>query len=807
MSRSDWMQKWSGYAIYWSMAALYLLFVLVLKITEWCLMPDIDGVNMGNILVRGITYNMIIASWIVLAGALLYYPLHKWCTRSIFYITVAWFSLLIIIELSLAIYVGHNGYMLDSELWARPLKESFMSVKGAVGLYMPVMTIIGVVLTLLFFGTWLVHHAHKAVWSVLPVSVIFVLLSLLFQMNHLMEYKAFAYIHNRTYFLAEESVKYFKNAVKSGDICEGTYQIAYDETLINEFLKDYPQWQVLNKQYPLERTDNTPDVLSPYFNNATQKPDVVLLLVESLGDELISNGFTPFIDSLARTGLCWDNCLSTAIRSFAALPAITGSVNGPRGFQFGTMPEFNSLVAIFNQNNYATRHFYAGYLTFDCIYEYLSAQHVSSMAPFFKYFKDHNERRLGTYWGYNDGVLLNKITDSLKQSSGPHFSMITTITMHESLEIANDAEKQHYYERKADANAYVKNFNTPGRAAAALYTDDCLRQWMQQYAKLPNYNNTIFIIVGDHASGMQTGDPLSYHHVPLIIWSPLIKEAHTFHSVVTHYDIAPSLCALMKNKYQLDMPSTVHWWGEGLDTSSAMHANRNMLIVGYNRDLRCMLYQNYYYQAANDWEGEQLYAMDEYMHLTPVNDDNMLRLCRKKLQTYKYMLCYTYYNNKLTSHPIYSRQCYTNVITYKRSKDVAYVTPMDKPSEKGDKIYDIFEEMSLPPAYGNNRVKLTFVADVLIQDSVWQDNYPFLVVDFKGDDEVWECDYISKFLNAEILHKDSTYHLEMSKEFELSHTSANLCSVHLLSPGSDHHWKPGTRITIKNAALKVNYAK
>ena len=792
---------------YWACAFLYAIVVLIIKVIEWNTMPEIEGVSMANIMVRALTYNLIVVSWIILAGAVLHTLLKKILPRRVWGISVAWFSLLIIMEIGFAVYAAHNGYMLDSELWVRPLKETIMAIVGAVGIWMPIVAVIGVVLTICFFSLVLMRNKTVAC-SIVPIYLIFALLSIIFMPSHLMEYKAFSYISNRTQFFTMESLKYFKNLIQNGKIEEGSYQMVFDDKAVADFLSYHPQWQVEDKNYPLERIDNTQDVLSPYFKPVSGKVNVVLLLVESLGDELMNKEMTPFVDSLASSGLYWKNCLSTAIRSYAALPALTGSVGGPKGFQFGTMPAFNSMVGIFNNNEYQTNFFYAGYLTFDCIYEYLTAQHVGYMAPFFRQFKDNKETTLGNYWGYADGVMLDKTMEVLQQQTQPHFSMITTITMHEPLDLY-DKDMQQQYIQRVKENKYLASFRKTEKLASAMYTDDCIRKWMHQYSQLPDFERTIFIIVGDHSSGMQQdGDKLSQHHVPLIIWSPLLKQARQFNSIVTHNDLAPSLCQLLKNTYHLSMPATVHWLGEGLDTSSVMHKQRDMLIVSYNRELRELVTGEYYYQTANQWEGEHVYKIEDNLTLTKADDPALMQQFRRKLDVYKYIYKYTYYNNKLTRNPIYAQEAYTNVITYKRSTDVQYQTPDYKPSEKGDKLFEIFSETSLPKAVNNrNKVKLTLIADVVIHDSLFQDKYPFLIFDFKGKEEVWECDYITRFLNSEVIHKDSTYHLEVSKYFILSEDKNNLCSVSLLSPGHDSHWVPGSRVTIKNALLKVDYAK
>ena len=792
---------------YWSCAFLYAITVLIIKLAEWINMPAIDGVSMGNILLRALTYNLIVVSWIVIAGVMVHLLLKKICPRFIHGISISWFSLLIIMETGLAVYVAHNGYMLDIELWMRPWKETITAIIGAVGIYLPMVIIVGIVLTVVVVSNLL--KRHKAIsCSILPISILFALLSLFFMPSHLINHKAYTYINNRTHFFTIESLKYVKNLLKNGTVEEGSYQVKFDNDKIAEFLTYHPQWQVDDIHYPLERSDQTPDVLSPYFNSAQGKVDVVLLLVESLGDEFMNIGLMPFVDSLAESGLYWKNCLSAATRSYAALPALTGSVGGPRGFQFGTMPAFNSMIAIFNQNGYRTNYFYAGYLTFDCIYEYLTAQHVEYMSPFYQQFKDNKETHLGGYWGYFDGVMLNKTMEVLQQQTQPHFSMVTTITMHESLNLY-DAETQQQYVKKAKENPQSASFNKPERLASAIYTDDCLRKWMHQYSQLPNYDNTIFIIVGDHSSGIkQDGSKLSFHHVPLIIWSPLLKKTQQFNSIVTHNDLAPSLCQLLKNTYHLSIPAKVHWLGEGLDTSSVMHKQRDMLIVSYNREIRELVSGEYYFHTANQWENEQVYHIEDNLELSPVYNTTLLQQCRRKLEVYKYIYKYTYYNNKLTQNPIYGQEEYRNVITYQRSSDVHYQTPSYKPSEKGNKLFDIFPENSLPKSIkNNNKVKLTFTADVVLLDSLYQDEYPLLVFYFKGKEEVKESDYITKFLNAEILQKDSTYHLEISKYFVLSNDKNDLCSISLLSPIYDSNWVPGSRMTIKNARLKVDYAK
>jgi len=76
------------------------------------------------------------------------------------------------------------------------------------------------------------------------------------------------------------------------------------------------------KNFPFLHTDQTPDVLSPFFDSTAIKPNIVFIIVEGLGRSFTNEGarlgnFTPFLDSLSRHSLYWPNFLSEGGRTFA----------------------------------------------------------------------------------------------------------------------------------------------------------------------------------------------------------------------------------------------------------------------------------------------------------------------------------------------------------------------------------------------------------------------------------------------------------------------------------------------------------
>ncbi|MNN01120.1 Sulfatase [compost metagenome] len=121
---------------------------------------------------------------------------------------------------------------------------------------------------------------------------------------------------------------------------------------------------------------------------------------------------------------------------------------------------------------------------------------------------------------------------------------------------------------------------------SVLNLDEAMAQFFKEYKKRPDFANTIFIITGDHAMPeIPMQSKIDRYHVPLLIYSPLLKEAKTFHNFVSHFDIAPSVLAYYRENFALKTPTQVSWIGQGLDKGAsakgegiAMMQSKNQLI-------------------------------------------------------------------------------------------------------------------------------------------------------------------------------------------------------------------------------------
>lgn len=415
---------------------------------------------------------------------------------------------------------------------------------------------------------------------------------------------------------------------------------------IGRFQAMFPENEFVDPRYPLAHNDLSLDVLSGYFDlDSVQKPDFVFIIVEGLGREF--SGYnsrfpsaTPFLDSLAETGLSWVNCMSSSQRTFAVLPTLFGSLPfGKNGFMQSPMiPRFHSLVEILKDNQYEASFFYGGWLCFDDMCYFTRNLGIDHYLPDYSTYPAEMQNT----WGlYDHELFAEGLKRVAEQDSLPRLDIYLTLSTHDPFVYPDKEQYTEFY-----TNALIEHHQQHNiqqfqyeQYASYLYFDDCLRNFIADYQLLPNYKNTIFVITGDHDFNNLTID-LERYHVPLVIWSPMLKEAHCFPAMVTHRDITPSIVALMRQVYAIRAPQVVGWLNTGLDTvsyfrtksfSPAMKVSRDkdMIINEFfiENGMVCMFEYNDDKLTVKPVNGEEIllfaeeyWAMDDYV----MNHDALL---------------------------------------------------------------------------------------------------------------------------------------------------------------------------------------
>ena len=439
------------------------------------------------------------------------------------------------------------------------------------------------------------------------------------------------------------------------------------EEATNSYQQRNKQFKYPYKDYPFYRKADYQDVLGPLLNKTEKEtmPNFVFIIIESLGQSLTGAetptiSFTPNIDSLKNESLYWKNCLAATERTFGVLPTIFASTpHGKKGFahRYNTMPPHNSLLKDFKKNNYDISYYYGCYRDNDRYDNFLKANNVEKIFIPEQGSIDeeiYNLMRENNRWGLDDKDLFDIVINNRKSADNekPFVDIIMSLSTHEPFIILENQEK---YEQKArlilensdgvstkERNNIIKNINN---FACYLYMDDCVKNLINSYKEIGKYDNTIFIITGDHRMGMlNTGNVLRSFNVPLIIHSQLLKQDKQMEAVVSHYDITPTINAYLSNNYDYKVDEYCHWLGSSLDTVAEFRSRVKQAFMLNNRDVVDYLHNEYFLCR------KRLYKIDNNLRLTSVDNPDLYQQLKKELDDYNLLSGYALENNFLNSN-------------------------------------------------------------------------------------------------------------------------------------------------------------
>ena len=402
--------------------------------------------------------------------------------------------------------------------------------------------------------------------------------------------------------------------------------------------------------YPFARAEKTPDTLSPWLHlNPKQPPNILIIIVEGLGRDFSGpharlGSFTPFLDELADRSLYWENFLSTQGRTFAVLPSVLGSLPFA---SYGTRQvAHDSLLSVLKTQGYALNYFSGSNLAFDHQGDYLASEGVSTL---YSEADFSNPQKKANEWGYPDRDLLDFMAEKLAHApTAPSLSIVQTMSMHTPF-LFPEIEA---YRKKVDAR--LDQLRVPGDQRAAyqsqrdifasvLYTDDALRQFFARMVQTPQWRNTVVVITGDHRLPELPMDTrLERYHVPLIVASEMLVAPQKIRAISSHFDIAPSLLAMLSQQYGYETPATVSWLGTGLDTSTTF---RNLHALALKQTKASL---NDYVSGLFYLGQDQLYQITDNLVPAPITDDATLARLRAEFNTFEAGLATLEHAQRLT---------------------------------------------------------------------------------------------------------------------------------------------------------------
>ncbi|MDR2970876.1 MAG: LTA synthase family protein [Bacteroidales bacterium] len=718
------------------------------------------------------------------------------------------FALLIALEIGLYVYHLHAGVLMGKELLIRPFSEILTTIRNSSDLVTNSILII-IIATYFAFAPLLlkrVKFLNNARFLIAGIITIGLLSICTFFYQRVENRSINNYLESKSF--------YFFTAIIGKSNENSGFEI--NKNLLKEYISLYNQSNT-DFNYPMERlATEFPDVFSPFFKKSCKQPNIVIIIVESLGNYLLGdqgNGvsFTPFLDSLANVGLYWKNCLSVTPRTYGVLPSIIGSVpHGIKGFQFGIMPSHHSLFSILQNNNYSTNFFYGGDLIFDNMLDFVSAQEPEHIDNFLPQIESYKKDKRANWWGLFDHVLFEESINYLKSldNEKPSVNVYLTITTHDPLNMENPQLKEFYdtkaekifskLEKKQEEYYLTIKKNISG----FIYIDDCIRDFVNNYSKQIDAENTIFMITGDHSIGIYKNN-LSNYSVPLIVWSPLLIRHQKFPNIVSHLSITPSIISFLQHNYDVKVPEKLSWCSLGLDTSSVFKPSEKILFLSYDRIVNTMVYNQYFFVDKTKWNNRGLYEINENLDLQKTDDPLLLENIYSKFLTLKYINNYVYHNDKLIKSNEHTKKEYELIKTYYNSNTIICKTSDTIPSIAGIDTFDIMPEQKIENRFNKIRIKLT--ADIIFYDYVYQDQQMMLNFVCSGTELNYiSSDNITKYLAVDDYICDKKYNLLIEKEIGTQNEESLSININVSTNEFDNNWLANKRFIISNIKVQIS---
>jgi phosphoglycerol transferase MdoB-like AlkP superfamily enzyme len=325
-------------------------------------------------------------------------------------------------------------------------------------------------------------------------------------------------------------------------------------------------------------------IYNPIINLKPNKPiikkNVVVIILESFGNENVGRGYTPFLDSLITKSYYFKNGFANGIASIDAVPSILSSIPSLMNNSFISssfaLNKIHGLPIILEKEGYNTSFFHGSFNGSQNFDQY------AKVAGFDHYYgKDEyvGKESFDGKWGIYDEEFMQFFCNKLSSFKQPFFSSLFTISSHNPYRIPDK-----YKGKFPKGNTKIQE--------SIGYTDFSLRQFFKTAKKQSWYNNTLFVFSSDHTSsgGDQAKDRtiLGRFRIPILFFDPS----------------EPKLVGVNENNFQqIDiMPSILDYLNIKTDMVSfgKSYKSKNNFVVYCNQGTYYYIQGDYYLAFANN---------------------------------------------------------------------------------------------------------------------------------------------------------------------------------------------------------------
>ena len=283
----------------------------------------------------------------------------------------------------------------------------------------------------------------------------------------------------------------------------------------------------------------------------TEKRNVVIVLLESTRAESTTPynedlETTPFLADLAKKSVLWERAYAVVPHTSKALVATLCGVAPPLDTnntesEPGIIPA-RCAADLLEDEGYRTAFFQSATEEFENRRELVENFGYEEFYPIEEMDTEGFEE--ANYFGYEDDIMLEPSREWLEENRDrPFLATYLTVTPHHNYVVPDTYGTKEFAEDE-ELNSYLNTIR---------YEDFFLENLFDQYKEMGLYEDTIFIVLGDHGEGfgehgLRQHDNVIYNeglHIPFLIHDPRRPEARRIEAPINEFDVLPTVVDLL----------------------------------------------------------------------------------------------------------------------------------------------------------------------------------------------------------------------------------------------------------------------
>jgi phosphoglycerol transferase MdoB-like AlkP superfamily enzyme len=281
---------------------------------------------------------------------------------------------------------------------------------------------------------------------------------------------------------------------------------------------------------------------TPGHPDDNQRPNIVIILMESFSGQytgaLTGGDVTPNFDKLAAKGLLMTRAFSNGTHTHQGIFATLSCFPNLPGYEYLMQSshgsnQFSGISVLLPDR--PSVFVYNGDFNWDNQYGFFRNQGVDKFVGRYDYV---SPVYMNPVWGASDEDMFNRAIDELDElkSETPFLAILQTLSNHVPYD----------YPKHPEIAPVNDETEMNDRLNAMKYSDWALGKFFDAIEEKPYFDNTIFVVLGDHGFGTTTQLTeinLLRFHVPILFIGPGIRPNRN-DVVMSQVDVIPSLLGM-----------------------------------------------------------------------------------------------------------------------------------------------------------------------------------------------------------------------------------------------------------------------